>query len=344
MCRLKEDSLGKRTWTPGQLLEVTGSYWSTCTLHAGVKLDVFTPLSAQPLTAAELASRLNCNARALDMFLNALAAMELLEKNGDSFTATPSAAKFLSKSSPDYLGHIIMHHHHLISGWTQLDHAVKTGAPVRERVSHEDLEASRESFLMGMFNLAMLIAPMIVPQIDLAGRRRLLDLGGGPGTYAVHFCQKYPQLDAVICDLPTTRSFALQTVERFGLSERIGFVAADFETEEIPGGFDVAWLSHVLHGVGPATCAKVLKKAVAALEPGGLILVQEFILEDSKDAPLFPALFSLNMLLGTPEGQSYSVTELADMLTAAGATEVRRLPLELPNGAGVMAGTVPTKK
>jgi len=333
--------LEKRTWTPGQLLEVTGAYWSTCTLHAGVKLDLFTPLSAEPLTAGELAGRIDCNSRGLGMLLNALAAMDLLEKNGEQFAATPFAAKFLSKSSPEYLGHIIMHHHHLVSGWAKLDQAVRSGEPVRERISHEEVEASRESFLMGMFNLAMLIAPMIVPQIDLSGRRRLLDLGGGPGTYAIHFCQQNPELDAVICDLPTTRSFALQTVERFGLSERIGFVAADFESEEIPGGFDVAWLSHVLHGVGPQTCATVLKKAVAALEPGGLLLVQEFILRADRAAPLFPALFSLNMLLGTLAGQAYSEPELRDLLRNAGLRQVERLPVELPNGAGILAGRKP---
>jgi SAM-dependent methyltransferase len=278
------------------------------------------------------------------MLLNALAAMELLEKKGDTFAATAFAAKFLSRSSPDYLGHIIMHHHHLISGWANLDQAVRSGKPARERVSHEDVESSRESFLMGMFNLAMHIAPLIVPHIDLAGRRRLLDLGGGPGTYAIHFCQQNPQLDAVICDLATTRSFAQQTVERFGLSDRIGFVAVDFETEDVPEGFDAAWLSHVLHGMGPKSCEMVLRKAVAALEPGGVILVQEFILDDTKDAPLFPALFSLNMLLGTPEGQSYSQSELFGMMTAAGATQLRRIPLKLPNGAGVIVGTVPGRK
>ncbi|HBG05245.1 MAG: SAM-dependent methyltransferase [Geobacteraceae bacterium GWC2_58_44] len=331
----------KRTWTPPQLLELAGGYWSTCALHAGVKLDLFTPLSAGPLSAQELASRINCDSRGLAMLLDALAAMDLLDKTGERYAATPFAGRFLSRTSPDYLGHIIMHHHHLMSSWTKLDQAVQSGEPVRERVSHEDVEASRESFLMGMFNLAMQIAPMIVPQIDLSGRRRLLDLGGGPGTYAVHFCRKNPDLTAVVCDLPTTRSFAEQTVERFGLSDRISFEARDFESEELPTGFDVAWLSHVLHGIGPKSCATVLKKAVSALEPGGLILVQEFILEDSKDAPLFPALFSLNMLLGTPEGQSYSQGELFGLLAAAGATDMRRIALQLPNGAGVIAATVP---
>ena len=331
----------KRNWTPSQLLELSGGYWSTCALHAGVKLAVFTPLAGEPLTAQELASRIDCDSRGLAMLLNALTALELLDKQGDKYLATPFAAQFLSRTSPGYLGHIIMHHHHLMTGWANLDKAVQSGAPIRERASHDDVASSRESFLMGMFNLAMMVAPKIVPNIDLSGRRRLLDLGGGPGTYAIHFCQQNPDLNAVICDLPTTREFAEQTIERFGLSSRVSFLAGDFEVEELPQGFDVAWLSHILHGVGPQTCADILKKTLTALEPGALILVQEFILDDTKDAPLFPALFSLNMLLGTPDGQAYSESELIDLLTAAGATQVRRLPLELPNGSGVIAGIVP---
>lgn len=332
----------KKEWTPATLLEMSGGYWSTCALHAGVKLNVFTPLSAASASAIELAPLLNCDTRGLAMLLDALAALGLLEKQGHDYLATGFAAKFLSRISPDYLGHIIMHHHHLMTGWSSLDEAVKTGHPVRERASHEDVESSRENFLMGMFDLAMLIAPKIVPQIDLAGRRRLLDLGGGPGTYAIHFCKQNPQLDAVICDLPTTRSFAEGTVARFDLSDRIGFIAIDFEQdEELPKGFDVAWLSHILHGIGPEACAKVLKKAISAMEPGGMILIQEFILDDTRDSPVFPALFSLNMLLATPDGQSYSQGELFDMLKKAGVTDVRRLPIELPNGAGVIAGTVP---
>lgn len=330
-----------RDWTIAGLLELSGSYWSTCTLHAGVKLNVFSQLDAGARTPAEVAAALQCDTRGLAMLLNALAALGLLEKEGEAFVATPFAAMYLSRNSHEYLGHIIMHHHHLVSSWAELDQAVLTGQPVRQRVSHEHAEAARESFLMGMFNLAMQLAPRIVKQIDLSGSRRLIDVGGGPGTYAVHFCKQNPQLDAVICDLPTTRSFAERIVAHFDLSDRIGFVAVDFEQEDLPRGFDVAWLSHVLHGIGPAACAKLLKDAVAALEPGGRIMVQEFILSDRKDAPVFPALFSLNMLLGTPEGQSYSEGELVEMLQAAGAVDVQRLPIELPNGAGIMAGTVP---
>ncbi|GAW66438.1 SAM-dependent methyltransferase [Geoanaerobacter pelophilus] len=329
----------KKNWTIAGLLELSGSYWSTCALHAGVKLDVFTQLDNGPVPSETVAARVNCDRRGLSMLLHALVALGLLEKQGEAFAATPFAASYLSRNSHEYLGHIIMHHHHLMTSWANLDQAVRTGKPVRERVSHEDVESSRESFLMGMFNLAMQLAPRVVPQIDLSGHRRLLDIGGGPGTYAIHFCRQNPDLEAVICDLPTTRSFAEKTVAHFDLSDRIGFIDVDFEKEELPEGFDVAWLSHVLHGIGPDACDTLLKKAVKVLEPGGLLLVQEFILDDTRDAPLFPALFSLNMLLGTPEGQSYSEGEIVAMLQKAGATDVRRLQIQLPNGAGIIAGT-----
>lgn len=332
-----------KVWSPADLLQLSGGYWSACALHAGVKLDVFTPLADRALTAAELAGALKCAARGVAMLLNALAALGLLEKRGDNYADTPFAAEFLCRTAPRYLGHIILHHHNLMEGWAHLDEAVKSGGPIRKRVSHDVGEDERESFEMGMFNLAMQVAPRIVPQINLSGRRRLLDLGGGPGTYAIHFCMQNPHLTAVVYDLPTTRPFAERTIDRFGLTGRIAFEDGDFITEGIKGTFDVAWLSHILHSEGPEGCAVILQKAVAALEPGGMILVQEFILNDSHDGPPFPALFSLNMLIGTPAGRAYSEGELFNMLAAAGVGDLKRLTLQLPNGAGVIAGSVAGK-
>jgi len=328
-------------WNPGTLLQLSGSYWATCTLHAAVKLDVFTALGGRKRTAAELASDGNLSLRGLGMLLDALCALELLTKEGEAYAAVPAATHFLDKSSPAYLGHIIMHHHHLVDGWARLDEAVRSGEPVRNRVSHDAPEVERESFLLGMFNLAMLNAPKVAAQVDLGGRRRLLDLGGGPGTYAIHFCQHHPQLQATIFDLPSTRPIAEQTVAKFALEARIDFVAGDFVEDPLPSGFDVAWLSHVLHGEGEVACARLLQKAVAALEPGGQLLVQEFILEGERTAPLFPALFSLNMLIGTTQGQAYSEPQLRQMLAAAGLTNVARLPLEMPNGSGIVSGIKP---
>lgn len=325
-------------WTIPDLLQLSGSYWSTCALHAGVKLDIFSALNGTPRSAAEVAQLRGSDPRGTAMLLDALTSLALVEKRDNSYVATAFAADCLSRTSPGYMGHIIMHHHHLMAGWARLHEAVTNGAPLREPVSHGDDESVRESFLMGMYNLASLLAPRIAQAIDLSACRTLLDLGGGPGTYAIHFCRANPGLSAVVYDLPTTRTFAEETIARFDLSQRITFSAGDFQADPVPSGFDAAWLSHILHAYGPAACAAILRTAVAALNPGGILLVQEFILDDAKDGPQFPALFSLNMLLGTDAGQSYSGSELAAMMREAGLTEVRRLDLELPNGAGLMTG------
>lgn len=329
------------SWTPPELLKISSSYWLSSAIHAGVKLDVFTPLSQTGLTAEELANRLKLSLRGLTMLLDALAALELLDKEDDNYRSSSFSAKFLSTDSPKYLGHIIRHHHHLMGNWSKLDEAVSSGEPVRERLSHEGEEIERESFLLGMFNLAMQMAPVIVSQIDLSSHFRLLDLGGGPGTYAIHFCQQNPNLNATIFDLSSTRSIAEKTVADFNLQERIEFLVGDFQDDEISGSYDVAWLSHVLHGEGESGCANMLEKTTAALDPGGLMLVHDFILDDSRDQPLFPALFSLNMLVGTPEGKAYSEGEIIDLLKTAGLEQIERLPIELPNGGGIISARKP---
>jgi hypothetical protein len=324
---------------PGHLLEISGKFWETCTLHAGVKLDVFTIIGDEQLASEDVAKQLNGDKRAVEMLLNALVAMQLLSKSSRRYANTPAGKSFLVKDSPRYVGYMIMHHHYLVDSWAHADAAVLTGRPVRTRASDGD-DQRRESFLMGMFNSAMNLAPVIVPLIDLSGRRHFLDLGGGPGTYAIQFCLHNPGLKATVYDLPTTRPFAEKTIAKFDLRDRIDFKDTDYLEEEIEGRYDVAWLSHILHAESPEDCRKVIDKAVSVLEPRGMIMIHEFILDNSMDGPLFPALFSLNMLLGTSAGQSYSEKQLMDMLAEAGVGELRRIFFESPNDSSIIAGIV----
>ena len=324
---------------PGKLLDISGKYWTTCTLHAGVKLDVFSAIGKKSLTSDEIAEKISTDERATAMLLNALTAMDLLQKKGNTFANTELSTEFLSKDSSRYVGYMIMHHHHLVEAWSQLHQAVRTGSSVRARASFSD-EEMREGFIMGMFNMAMSIAPRLVPLIDLSSYRHLLDLGGGPGTYAIHFCLANPDLSATVYDLETTRPFAEKTIEKFNLSERIGFTAGDYVEEKITGSYDAAWMSHILHGEGSETCRKIIKKTVGALNPGGLLVVHDFILNNTMDSPLFPALFSLNMLIGTDNGQAYSEEQIKDMLAGAGLKDIQRIPFKSPNDSGLITGIV----
>ncbi len=323
-------------WNPGKLMAVSSGYWQTATLHAGVRLDVFTSLGDAGATGAEIAQQAGADEGAMLRLLDALTAMGLLQKSGDVYTNTPFSNRHLSTRSPAYLGYIIQHHQNLVDSFNRLPEAVRSGKPVRERPA--DDAKRRENFLMGMFNMAMGLAPGMVKQIDLGGKSRLLDLGGGPGTWAIHFCKENPGMQATIFDLPTTRPFAEKIIQRFGMVERVSFADGDFTKEGIKGKYDAAWLSHIMHGADPDECGRIIAKAAACLEPGGMILIHEFILDNDRTAPLFAALFSLNMLLGTHGGRSYTEGELTDMLTVSGFEDIRRIPVTSPNESGVLAG------
>lgn len=321
---------------PGEILDLSGGYWKSFAVHAGVTLDVFTQLKDGELAAIDLARRTGCEPRALAILCNALAALGLLVKRDDAYGLSENSRTFLVQGSPRYMGNIIRHHRNLVPSWAGLAHAVRTGQP--QDASREWDGQEREDFLLGMFNLAMGIAPGLAPRLPLAGRQRLLDLGGGPGTYAIQFCLAHPGLSAVIFDLPSTRPFAEQTVRRFGATGRVTFAAGDYHADAVPKGFDAAWLSQILHAEGPEDCRNILGKAVAALDPGGILLVHEFLLDDAMDGPAFPALFSLNMLLQTGHGQSYSEGQIKGMLREAGLSDVRRLDFRGPNDSGIVCG------
>ncbi|MBN2123675.1 MAG: SAM-dependent methyltransferase [Deltaproteobacteria bacterium] len=324
---------------PGKFMGIAMAFWHAFTVHAAVKLDVFTVMGGDRLSGQEAAGRLGGDVRGVTTLLNALTALGLLHKKDDTFENTPFSLSYLSKESPGYLGHIVMHMYHLVESWHRLDQAVLNGRPTRPRAIVRS-EEEREAFLMGMFNIAMGTAPGAVKEIDLSGRKQLLDLGGGPGTWAIHFCLENPGLRATIYDLPGTRPFAEKTIARFGVSDRVAFQAGNYLEDRIEGQYDAVWLSQVLHGEGPDACRAMIRKAVSILEPGGIILVHEFVLNNDMAGPLHPALFSLNMLAGTREGRAYSEQQIMDMLLEAGAREVRRLPFHSPNESGIVAGTV----
>jgi predicted O-methyltransferase YrrM len=331
--------MSPKEWNAGKLLELSGGFWQIATLHAAIRLDLFTVIGDKLLNASEIADQLNADTRSQTMLLNALVAMRLLEKESEQYRNTEVSAALLCKNAPGYLGYMISHHHHLVESWHHLDKAVLTGLPTRDRTGFSD-DDRRESFLMGMFNIAMGNAPKLTAKLKLTGKKNLLDIGGGPGTWAIHFCKNNPELKACVFDRPTTRPFAEKIIKQFDMTSRMSFQDGDFLEDDIEGRYDAAWLSHILHGEGPQNCRNIIRKTVAALEPGGVIIIHDFILNSTMDGPLFPALFSLNMLLGTEDGQAYSEKQLTDMLQEAGVKQIERFSYQGPNDAGVIMGTI----
>ncbi len=331
----EEDFMTEITWHPGKILETSGYFWQTCTLHAAVKLDLFTIIAAGKTTSADIARAAGADQDGLRRLLNALTAMGLLTADDQGYANTRESAAYLVRTAPGYLGDMIMHHHYLVDAWRQLDQSVQTGEPVRIRSSLAD-DTVREAFHMGMYNNARLTAPRLVKKIDLSGRKRLLDMGGGAGTYAVFFCRQYPELTATVVDLPATRSFAEKVLNEYEMNERIEFIPCDYVNETLPGRYDAIWMSHILHSEDADTCRQMITQAYQVLETGGMTAIHDFILNNDRTGPLFPTLFSLNMLVGTPRGRAYTEKEITDMLTTAGFDQIQRLNYQGPTDSGII--------
>ena len=261
----------KDIWTPEKILKTSGAYWQSFTLHAAVKLDVFSLVEKGVNTPEVLAAELKADNRALKMLLNVLVSMGLIKKDGDAYQNPEPSRAFLVKNSPQYIGSIILHSYNSVKPWSSLVNAVKSG---RSNKNILDMpEDERCDFLMGMNVLASINSKKAADAVNLSGCRHLLDLGGGPGTYAICFCMENPELKATIYDLIDSKSFADKMIGRAGLEHRIDFMAGNFVKDDIKGDYDAAWISHVLHGESFDICVEILKKAALVMQPGSKIYV-----------------------------------------------------------------------
>ncbi len=290
-------------------------------------LELFRHLDTER-TAPNLAGTLEVDPRALELLMNALAALGLLEKHGDAFRNSEVTASCLGDAG--YRGHIFRHIHHCWDSWNDLAGVLRRGRPelVREDAILHDREEWNRDFIRGMDDVTRELAPQVVAQLDLGAARHLLDLGGGPGTYARAFLTVHPQLASVtIFDLPFALAVASERLAGFARRDDVQLAPGDFHADRLGSGFDVVWISQVLHSQDEAGCRDLLDKAVAALNRDGLLLVHEFLLDDARTAPLTAALFAVHMLVMTAGGRAYSGAEIAGWMRERGLVdiEVRRV-------------------
>jgi len=283
-------------------------------LLTGAELDLFTLTAAAPLRAEEIAGRIGADLRALTIVLDALAAMGLLVKREGAYQAEPSAARLLAADSPDSILPIIQHNIDLWERWGRLTDKV---------AAREKPGWSMQAFIGAMHAIARPLAARIVKLVDPAGAERLLDVGGGSGSYTLAFLEAAPRMRATIFDRPEVIEMARERVGAAGLLGRVALVAGDFNEDPLPAGHDLAFVSAIIHQNSPAENGALFRKVFAALDPGGRVVVRDHILSPDRTEPRSGALFAVNMLVGTEGGNSYTEAAIRDALAGAGFTGVR---------------------
>jgi predicted O-methyltransferase YrrM len=315
----------------GEFMAMARGFQAAKMLLVATDLAVFDFLE-EPRSATEAAAYLKGNERAVHIFLDGLAALGLLVKGVDYFHNGELASRYLVRGKDDYRGVILRHMHHTLRGWMRLEETVILGHPPDvdpEKwldIKEERQEAEVRDFIWGMHALARDLAPQVAAKLDLRGVKRLLDLGGGPGTYAIYFALAQPELRATVFDLPGPIKIARENSARYRLSGRIDTLTGNFLKDDIGRGYDFIWISHILHSHDESQCHLIIDKAIQALEPGGALAIQDFYLNDDGCSPPGAAMFSVHMLAVTPKGRSYKHREVAQWLADKGLTAVAHFP------------------
>jgi 2-polyprenyl-3-methyl-5-hydroxy-6-metoxy-1,4-benzoquinol methylase len=311
--------------TPADLTNLVNAFRPSRIILTGFELGVFTVLSGKRLPSASVARAVRADARGVDRLLNALCALGLLSKRGGKFRNMPFTERFLVEGTPAYMAGLA-HTANMWTSWANLTRAVRRGGAVpRPRGCRASRRRRTRGFIAAMHQRASLQAAETVHLLDLFGVKRILDVGGGSGAYAMAMVRAASGARATVFDLPDVIPLTRGYVKREGLAQSFDYLAGDFHKDDFGRGYDLILLSAIIHMNSAAENKRLFRKCAGALNTGGRLVVQDYIMNDRRTLPATGAFFALNMLVGTRAGDTYTAREVRGWLEGAGFSKIRRL-------------------
>jgi hypothetical protein len=354
--------------SPDPIFQMATGFWVSKTLMTAVELELFTKLSGnRKVNIKELQGILGMEQRPTEVFATALVSLGLLKlsnavspppsspsiadvnNNNRLYSNSELADKFLDKNKPTgYMGDfIIMLDKQFYDRWGRLVEALKNNSPV-ERAGSQDVqsvgsmfeqaknnqastEAQMQMFTHAMYGVSVIPAQALTKVFNFSEHKKMMDIGGGSGVYAIEAIKENPSMSATVIDLEPACNVANEYIKKFHLQDKIRTEALDFFKQDLPRDCDVALLSHIIHFLDEEKDKILLRKIYHSLpEQNGVVLISEWLLNDEKTGPIPSAMLSLTMIVDQPVGRNYSFAEVSKMLTDVGFTNIERRPLAGP--------------
>jgi len=312
---------------PNRIREVAASFQKSRILLSGIELDIFTNIDEAGTTGEQVAARLQLDNNACERLLNALVSLGFLAKKDHLFFNTDESSAFLSKKSPGYMGGL-MHTNHLWKTWSNLTQVVRTGIPAHNEEINDRGDEWLNAFINAMHDRAKKQSPKQLAGIDLSGINSILDVGGGSGAFSMEFISRKPEIEVTVFDLPHVVPITKKFIDKEGFTDRIKTCTGDYTTDDLPKGFDLVFLSAVIHSNSLEVNRSLIKKCFNALNMNGRIIIQDWIMNDDRTQPASGAIFSINMLVGTEAGSTFTEKEVTDALNDAGFKNISRHEFE----------------
>ena len=322
--RAREQAHAEAGVLPEGLRQLASDFWASRAFLTAVELDLFTAVG-EGSSVAQAADQMGTDTRATQMLFNALCALGLLCRQGDHYANTAESGRFLQRGQPDDARAAVMNRVNMWDRWSTLTECVREGGSMG--MSNHSGPSSTQAYIAATHKIATLAAPALVESLELQQVKRVLDVGGGSGAYTVAVLRAHPGASAEILDLPPVVRLASRYIREAEMEQRIDLRPVDFSAAALGTGFDLVLLSYVMHLNGAELNKRLLQRAFAALEPGGTVVINDYVLNRDKDLPRAAALYALNMLVTTHNGDVYSLDEYTSWLTEAGFEDVRKVQL-----------------
>jgi len=314
-----------------QFREVVYGFRVSRVIFSALDLDLFNTMGSLVWTIAQLSKHMQASSRGVEILCRNLASTGLLVKSQAGYQTSSFARRYLQKTSGEFRGDYLTLMQRQWKEWSHLTEVITSGIPVDSQ--EPETTEYRRSFSWAMHHRSQEPAQQVAKQVSMKTARSLLDLGGGPGTYALAFLKTNPQLQATVMDRPAALEVAQTLAKQASVESRLSLQAGNFIEDKIHGTYDIVWYSNVLHIYSPSENLKVFRKIKRALKPGGRLLIQDTFLKDSQGLrPLETNLFAVTMLLYTDTGNTYPLQDVRAWLHKAGLNRTRVINLKKGTG------------
>jgi len=306
-----------------ELRELANAFRESRVLLSAVELKIFTLLDKHMMTSQELAQKIEADSRATDRLMNALCAMGILKKVHEKFYNTDLSSKYLVEGKPDFMGNLY-HTNNLWYTWSYLTESILKGTSFKGDQNKKDKDDWVAAFIEAMHYRGVHQGKILSMMIDLTNVNTMLDVGGGSAAFSIEIVKKNSSVKATVLDLPHVIPLTKKYVEEAHLSANFYFIEGDYLTKDFSGPYDLILLSAIVHINSFEQNKMLIQKCADALNKNGMIIINDFVMNEDRTQPSYGALFSLNMLVGTANGDTYTENEMKEWFEAGGIVKVER--------------------
>jgi predicted O-methyltransferase YrrM len=313
-------------WNKEALHGLSTAFQECRILLSATQLDLFSKLKDSPKSVAELCQSEGWYQRGVRILMDALTGMGILFRTEDERYGVPDAiSPLLAAGGEESIVPMILHRGRMWESWSHLTEIVRTGKNPNVFVERTRTPEEMEDFIGAMHVVGRELAAVIAKSVDLTRHKRLLDVGGGSGTYVMAFLREGSHLTGTLFDLPEVVEMARKRLTDEGFIDRVRIVAGDYNKDDLPPGHDLVLLSAVIHSLSREGNIALYRRIHQALEPGGTILIRDYFMDSTGTSPVGGTIFGVNMLAATSGGDSHRYEDVKEDLETAGFSDVRMI-------------------